>query len=193
MAKQNADKEKENTRSELFKIEEDSYSGDYYGDLLKEYQLYVGIMDETSARRQNANNFFLALNSLIITIMGVFLNRADCPLFISLLWMTATSIFGILLCLRWREIIQEYKNLNSGRFFIIHLLEERLPAKLFKAEWDYLRPPEKPRYGKLTVAEMDVPIYFVILYILLIVIGFVLLSSPNVHCSITDFFNSTSV
>jgi hypothetical protein len=58
MAKQNTDKEKENIRSELFKIEEDSYGGDYYGDLLKEYQLYVKIMDETSARRQNANNFF---------------------------------------------------------------------------------------------------------------------------------------
>ncbi len=150
-------------------------------------------MDDTSLRRQNANNFFLALNSFIITLMGVFLNRADCPLFISLFWMIVTSLFGIILCWRWREIIQEYRNLNTGRFYIIHLLEERLPAKLFKAEWDFLRPPGKPRYGKLTVAEKNIPVVFIGLYLMLILVGLVLLFSPNNYNSLIEFFNSTSV
>lgn len=187
------EKEVDKIRQELFKLKEVDYKGKYTEDLLKEYELYVKIMDETSSRRQNANSFFLGLNSLIITIMGIFLNRSEAPFFISLLWLITTSLFGLILCLRWRYIIQEYKNLNSGRFLVIHLLEERLPAKLFKAEWDYLTgDPDNQKYGKLSVAEMQVPNTFMILYMLLFLIGCVLIfKTPNVYFTMTEFFNST--
>ena len=187
------EKEQEKIRKELFKLNEKDYNGNYCDDVLVQYKMYVDIMDKTSTRRQNANNFFLALNSFLITIMGIFLNRSDYPLFISLSWAVVTAVFGIMLCIVWRDIIIEYKNLNTGRGVIILLLEERLPAKVFKAEWDYLHPDGTPRYAKLSVTEMNVPIIFVILYILLAVLGTLLLFSPSAYSTIVEYFNATIV
>lgn len=186
-------KELEKIRKELFITDKNTYEGDYSEDLLKQYQLYVEIMDNTSSRRQTANTLFLGLNTLIITIMVIFINRADCPFFISLLWLMIVSVFGIILNSRWANIIQEYRNLNSGRFYIIHLLEERLPAKLFKAEWDYLTGnPEEQRYGKITLAEKNIPFALIILFVIILIASIIIIIFiPNIYCTMTEFFNST--
>ena len=190
---ENENKELEKIRTELFTMDKDKYEGNYYEDILKEYQIYVEIMDNTSSRRQMANTLYLGLNTLIISVMVIFINRADCPFFISLLLLMIVSVFGIILNSRWVDIIQEYENLNLGRFYIIHLLEERLPAKLFKAEWDYLKGnPKEQRYKNITLAEKNIPLALMILFVIILIASLlIIIFIPNIFCTMKEFFNST--
>lgn len=158
-------------RAELFSKTSEDYGDNYNQHLLEEYKLYVNMMDKTSERRANANTFFLTINSAIIGLMGLMLKISGGTIFFNVLWNVMSAVFGILLCLRWEEIIKSYSDLNTGRFVIIHMLEERLPAKLYKAEWDYLKPKKgESRYTPMTLTEKRVPQLFKILYIILIVI-----------------------
>jgi len=164
----------EKIRKELFSYTKDNYGEKYQDHLLEEYKLYIQMMDNNSARRANANTFFLTINSAIVAIMGIITKLAGCPMFINILWIILSAIFGIILCYRWEDIINSYSDLNAGKFQIIHLLEERLPAKLYKAEWDYLRPEEREKkYTQMTVTEKRVIRMFRALYIILIIIGLV--------------------
>jgi len=158
-------------RAELFFIKREDYGDNYNQHLLEEYKLYVNMMDKTSERRSSANTFFLTINSAIIGLMGLLLKISGGTILFNVIWYVISAVFGILLCLRWEEVIKSYSDLNTGRFVIIHMLEEKLPAKLYKAEWDYLNPKEAAsRYTPMTLTEKRVPQLFKILYILLIAV-----------------------
>jgi len=183
--------ELDDIRKELFSISKESYGNYYEKHLLKQYKLYIEMMDRTSARRSSANTFFLTINSAIIAIMGILTKIAGCPLFINILWIIMSSVFGILLCYRWDDLIKSYSDLNTGRFVIIHLLEERLPARLFKSEWSYLKPKEgEPRYTEMTITEKRVPHLFRILYFLLVIIGLIsYIAGTEFQTILTKFLN----
>ena len=169
--KHKADEELETIRAELFSIKREDYGVNYNQHLLEEYKMYVNMMDKTSERRASANTFFLTINSAIIGLMGLLLKISGGTILFNVLWNIMSAIFGILLCLRWEEIIQSYSDLNTGRFVIIHMLEERLPAKLYKSEWDYLNPKEEAsRYTPMTITEKRVPQLLKLLYVILMVI-----------------------
>lgn len=163
--------ELEKIRAELFSITNEDYGDNYNQHLLEEYKLYVNMMDKTSERRASANTFFLTINSAIIGLMGLMLKISSGSIFFYVLWNVISALVGILLCFSWEEIIKSYSDLNAGRFVIIHILEERLPAKMYKSEWDYLKPQEgESRYTLMTLTEKRVPMLFKVLYIILIVI-----------------------
>lgn len=164
-------KEIEKIRAELYSVNAEEYGDRYNQHLFEEYKLYVNMMDKTSERRAKANTFFLAINSAIIGLMGLISRISGGTLIFNVLWIVMSASFGILLCICWEEIIKSYKDLNTGRFVIIHLLEEKLPAKLYKAEWDYLDPEDgEPRYTPMTNTEKRVPKLFKILYAIFIII-----------------------
>jgi len=161
--------EKESIKKELFSTSSEKYGDLYQEHLINQYKLYVEIANNTSNMRASANTYFLTINSAIIAITGLLTQIINCPLHISIMWFIFISIFGAILSIAWKLIIQSYSNLNAGRYFIIHLLEEKLPAKLFQAEWNYLYPSNGiKKYMPLTNIEKYVPILFVLIYILLI-------------------------
>ena len=78
---------------------------------------------------------------------------------------------GILSSFLWVTTINSYRQLNSGKFKVIHDLEEYLPYALFKKEWNYLgKGIQRRKYKKLTLVETGVPYTFMLLYGFLILI-----------------------
>ncbi|MDD1679377.1 MAG: hypothetical protein LUO93_09390 [Methanomicrobiales archaeon] len=168
--------EEKRLKSELFLIDPDSYGPNFHEHLLEMYKVYMEMADHVSQRRDSANNFFVTLNSAIIALIGIVASILTSSIILKFCWVVVISVTGIIICVRWRDIIQSHKDLNSGKFVIIHMLEEKLPATLYKTEWSYLNPPiGRKRYKSLTLAELQVPLVFIGLYTLIMSICIVLI------------------
>jgi len=151
--------------------------------MFEEYKLYVDIMDKTSNRRDSSNNFYLTLNSAIVTLSTLLYGFSTCPAYLADFWLIIVGIIGLIVCASWLQTIKSYKKLNEGRFKIIHLLEEKLPAKIFNAEWTYLKKgneESKSEYIELTNTEIKIPKVFGLIYVTIVIIGFLLLVNFNI-------------
>ncbi|MCL4301555.1 MAG: hypothetical protein KJ077_37995 [Anaerolineae bacterium] len=131
--------------------------------LFEQYKLFVEMQDKVSERRHSANTFFLTVNTALVTAIVGFISITPQPN-VQYGWIILAAIAGVVFSFTWWRLIQSYKQLNSGKFKIIHLLETRLPAKLFDAEWDALGHGDGTVYRPFNQEEKRVPIVFGALY-----------------------------
>lgn len=140
------------------------YGSKFKEHLLEQYKIYVETAERVSEKRQSANNFYLTLTSSIFALSSYL------SIIMINFWIILLSAIGIVISLVWIKNIISYKQLNTGKYQVIHKLEEHLPASLFKTEWnDYLEKGEGQKYTKLTNIEKYVPEIFIILYSIIIV------------------------
>jgi hypothetical protein len=137
-------------------------------DLLEQYRLCLEMADRISERRGAANMFFLTFNAAVIGALGTFFGEIPSR--------GAVVIYAAAIgfCAAWALLLRSYRNLNTAKFKIIGLLEERLPASPFyAAEWKALGEGKDWRkHIPLTPIETVLPIGFVLCYLYLIVITF---------------------
>lgn len=163
-------------KSELFTAEEKDYGKDYKRHLLEQYSLYVEMADRISQRRSKANTFFLSVNTLLVTAIGVLSKLESDFEILNSWWALTTSLAGILFCWTWLSIINSYRQLNTGKFKVINTIEQKLPLAMYKAEWSYLKPKGgASRYKQLTVVEVLVPKIFGLVYLVLMIMAAILL------------------
>lgn len=153
-------------------LEQELFGGDRKGDgeegkfdtLLEQYRLYVEMADNVSQRRHQSNAFFLTVNVALVTALSRFLT-GDGSMIANNAGVVIAATAGIAFAYFWRRLVRSYRQLNTGKFEVIHLLESRLPARLYDAEWSALGRGEDPeRYVPLTHVEENVPLVFVLLY-----------------------------
>lgn len=155
----------------------------HYMILFEEYKLYVDIMDKTSSRRDSSNNFYLTLNSAIVTLSTLLYGLSSCPAYLADIWLIIVGVIGIIVCRSWLQTINSYKKLNEGRFEVISRIEEKLPAQIFNAEWLFLKhgnEEPKSEYKELTKTEIQVPWIFKVVYAAIILIGLILFFNLNI-------------
>ncbi len=147
----------------LFKISEDNYGKHYKAHLLDLYKLYVDMADRISNRRQAANSFFLTINTAIIAFVAYLQLGSEQFKTISIHWIV--SLAAIILCFAWYRLIRSYKNLNSGKFKVIHAIEQHLPISPYDAEWEALgHGKDSKLYLPFTRIEILVPWVFLALH-----------------------------
>ena len=133
--------------------------------LLDQYRLLVESSERVVARRQTANTFFLSINSALLIAAGVLFREGDVMSVVGGGVGTALSLAGLLICFVWRRMVTSFRQLNTAKFEIIHLLEQHLPAAVFKAEWAALGEGEDPsRYRPFTRLETWIPMGLMSLY-----------------------------
>jgi hypothetical protein len=144
-----------------------NYSGPaekYQAAVLEQYKLYVEMADRTSARRSLTNTYFVTLNTLILTTVGVFWkNRPAAGV-----WYLAVPLVAVLVqCAAWFWLLRSYRQLNSAKYIVIGVLEERLPASPYwNAEWKALgEGGDSSRYWPLTHLEQWIPLSFALVYV----------------------------
>ncbi len=123
-----------------------------------QYELYIETAEKVSDRRQNANMYFLSINSLILGLSG-YLTTMSIEI-----WYLVLSLIGFMVAFFWFRIIESYRQLNAAKFRVIHEIEENLPISLFKSEWKYLKESDQ-KYAELTSVEKYVPLVFMLVYI----------------------------
>jgi hypothetical protein len=151
----------------LVRHTDENYGDAYRSHLLEQYKLYVDSAEKVSDRRVSANNYFLTVNALLVTLYSLV---ATSPF--STFWIILVPIAGLLVSLTWYQIITSYRNLNTVKFTVIHELEEHLPASLFNYEWSKAKEGRGRKYKPLSHMERFIPFVFMILYVLLAVAGF---------------------
>ncbi|MDE2670179.1 MAG: hypothetical protein OXI51_11045 [Chloroflexota bacterium] len=133
--------------------------------LLDQYRLMVESSERVVARRQTANTFFLSINSALLVATGILLSEGDVLSFAGGSLGVGISVTGLSICFVWWRMITSFQQLNVAKFKIIHLLEQQLPAALFKAEWVALGEGEDPSlYRPFTQLEKQIPVGLMYVY-----------------------------
>ncbi len=133
------------------------------GQLFEIYKIFVEMTDRISARRQIANSFFLTINIAVLTAFMHFQSVSD----MKHLWFL--NIAGIMISYMWICYIQSLKKLNGAKFDIIHLIEKKLVASAYTAEWAILLRP-KNGYKRLSDIEIYVPCVFILINIIIFIL-----------------------
>jgi hypothetical protein len=150
-------------------LEADLFAGDRSdevdtGVLLEQYRLYVEMADNVSQRRHQTNAFFLTVNLALVTALSTLVTGSGSAA-VGSGGVVIAAVAGIAFSHFWRRLVRSYRQLNSGKFSVVHHLETRLPARLYDAEWTALgRGMDPERYTPLTHLEEDVPVVFAALY-----------------------------
>ena len=137
----------------------------YRAAILDQYKTYVEMADRISARRGLTNTFFITLNSAVFTVIGLFWkDRPPEPSAPTLAVLLAVALAQ---CAAWYFIVRSYRQLNTVKYDVVGLLEERLPASpYYAAEWAALKKGEDKRvYWPLSHVEQWIPILFGLIYI----------------------------
>lgn len=139
-----------------------------YGELyaphvLEIYKMYVDMADKVSSRRQSANSYFLTLNTAIIAILS-YIEQCTSQV-ISSKYSWIVSFAGIILSYSWYRLIRSYKDLNSGKFKVVHHIERMLPIAPYDAEWKAIgEGKDKEMYLPFTKVEIRVPWIFLFVH-----------------------------
>jgi hypothetical protein len=146
-------------------LDQKQYGDKFTDHLLEQYKLYVESADKISDRRSLSNNFFLSINAVLLSGIGVALGTQTrgtsiFPIF--------TSLSGILFCIAWVQMVKSYRNLNRAKFEVIQEMERVLPAKMFTVEWTKFKSRDAVERSKeLTDVEKIVPLMFILCYLIL--------------------------
>ena len=144
--------------------------------LVDQYKLFVDTSERLVARRQVVNTFFLSVNALALSAVGIIAKEAtESPL--AATGIVAISIAAVALCVAWKRLVRSYAQLNRGKFEVIECLEDRLPAAVFRAEWAALKEGNDPSvYRPFTHTEAAVSSIFVAIHTLAAVLTVAMLS-----------------
>ena len=125
--------------------------------------------DRISQRRAQTNQFYITILSALVVILSFIVSNHLYSIILNLV-ILVVAIVGMLLCILWYYNIESYKQLNSGKFKVIHEMEATLPFAAYKREWEILGEGKKKRtYFLLTHVEKYLPLIMAGLYVLLII------------------------
>jgi hypothetical protein len=138
------------------------------GMLLEQYKLFVETSESLVSRRLTANSFFFSLASALFGAIGVVFHQSSSTSVVLWLSLLLIGLIGALVCMAWARLIRSYGQLNAGKFKVIDLLEERLPAALFRAEWLALGEGKDPkRYKSFVTSELWIPNLLLVVFLLI--------------------------
>ena len=126
--------------------------------ILKEYEIIADSAQNVTTWRQNANNFFLTINSFLLSAGAYLVGSA-------LIGSVGVAIIGITIAFLWRKTIIYYRALNEAKFDVILKIEEILPISIFGNEWAEF---EKKKVPTTTKTEMKLPLIFMAAYVMVI-------------------------
>ena len=154
--------------TKLFVVESAKYGDKYVEHLLEQYKTYVKSAEKVSEQRQKANEYFLAVNTGLVAVLGFVATKTDANTMAVIL--AFASVAGIVMCHLWYRIVLSYDGLNTGKYRVIHAIERRLPLALYDTEWDVLgRGEKKELYWPFSHIERRVPWIFICIYALLLI------------------------
>lgn len=130
--------------------------------LLLEWQTCVEMANYISQRRDTMNNFFITMNLAIMAAVSIVWDIKSVLILIA----------GVVICVLWILLINNYKKINAVKFEIINEMEKGLPYPAFNEEWEKLK--DRKTYIDCTKLEKFLPILFIILYIVTALIIFVI-------------------
>ncbi|MFZ1519296.1 MAG: hypothetical protein WAU11_11000 [Ignavibacteriaceae bacterium] len=148
------------------------FTGNKYDDketnlLFEQYKLYLELVDRISDRRQNANSYFLGINTALCAVIGYLFSKDIDSEVKPLIWFVPFA--GIILSYFWYRLVKSYRDLNTAKFQVVHSIESKLPLAPYHAEWIALgEGNDSKKYTPFTHLEIWVPRCFILLYLIIL-------------------------
>ena len=160
-------------KSSLLGAPREEYESAHREHLLEQYKLYVEMADRVSQRRGQANAFYVSLLLALLAWL-TFLADRDFSSAAQDAVLVGTGVAGIFVCFIWYVHIRSYQQLNSGKFKVIHEMEQLLPFPCYDREWELLGVgQDKRKYLQVSVVEQFAPGFLGLLYFGLILFAVV--------------------
>lgn len=137
---------------DLVSVDRDSFGGDYDAAVVEQWKTCVETANSITEKRNVANGIFITVNTALFAVITFSLDYRNILL----------AAVGIIICVLWIQLLDNYKRLNEAKYDIINEIEAMLPLSPFKAEWTRLC--KQGNYIGLTKIEKMVPIVFLVLY-----------------------------
>ena len=138
-------------------MKQKEYGEKFNDHLLDQYKLYVELTDRLSQRREHTNNLYISLVSGLFAVIALVLNNGE-----------ASDLRYV--CILWYINIESYRQLNTGRFKVIHEMEKYLPYPCYSREWEILGEGREPKkYRPITHIQRYVPLAILLPYLILFV------------------------
>ena len=142
---------------------------EYRSYLLEQYKIFITSAEKISDRRQTANSFYVTLNTVIITLVS-YLHRGQGE---NLDNYFLIPLAGVVVSYTWLRLLRSYKDLNTAKFSVIHMIENKLPLNMYDAEWEALgRGKDTKKYRSFTSLEFTIPGVFIGLHTVALVMSF---------------------
>lgn len=159
----------DSNNKEIYPAEKGQYGSLYQEHFFEQYKILVESIEKNSDRRQSANNYFIAINGAFITILGLTFQIGDAH--VRLGARILLGIAGIVASIIFWLLIRAYKQLATGKFKVLHKIEERLPIALYRYEWKILDGGKKwSTYFPFSHIEMKFPWFFAVGYLVLLIL-----------------------
>jgi hypothetical protein len=130
----------------------------------EQYKLYIESIEKISDRRDSANKYFMAINSSIFVLAGLVIQYTHDN---KRLFLIGLCVLGLFISIIFWRLINSYKQLNTGKFAMVHKIEQKLPLKLYKDEWKILgEGKNKKKYYPFSHIEQLIPSLLGVCYIL---------------------------
>lgn len=142
-------------------------------DVFDEYRLFIEDTAQFSERRQKISNTYIAVNSLLLTAIGLLIKDSIAQSSLKFLLPLPLVVAGIGVCLWWRQLIRKYKELVGLRMEVLREMEQMMrgSVRMYHLE-DALYPRDEkgkpiPDEGlNFSDIEAKLPILFIVLYAL---------------------------
>ena len=132
--------------------------------MIELYKVMVASSEALVARRQGVNTFFLTLNGVIFTALGLVVGKGLVS-YLEAFGLIGLSVTGGILALAWRGLLVSFSQLNTGKFAVINRIEAFLPAAVYAGEWVALGEGKRPDlYKSSTSRELWTPVTFFVVY-----------------------------
>lgn len=150
-------------------------------ELFEQYKIFVQTSEDLVKRKQNVNNFYVTLNSVILSaIVSVMCAINDLPVLfgtvkVSLIISVFTALIGLIICFSWISLLNSYADLNSSKMKIIEYIEQHLALNLYETEWTVMtQKVGKKKYKSFSKKEKVIANLFGILYLIIVILGIIL-------------------
>lgn len=146
-------------------------------DVLDLYKMAVEMADRVSARRGQANQFYVSLETLIVGAPAL-IQASDQGTAFGEGRASILALVGVIVAIVWWLQLRSYRDLNKAKFAVITKIEnDHLPIKAFKDEWRQLKsdpvPRWRARYAELGTVERMVPFVFILINLAVLVLAVV--------------------
>ena len=148
--------------------------------LLEQYKLFVTTSEDLVKRKQGVNQFYVTLNSIIVSaVITVLCALGKFPLIFginaSCILAGSLAVLGGIVCFSWISMLSAYGKLNSGKMDVIINIEKKLPLNLFDKEWEMVVGKYKnKKYVSFTKKEKSIAIIFATVFAALLAISIIL-------------------
>lgn len=135
--------------------------------LLDLYKAYLADLQQIGGRLETNRGFMLSILTLLFVFLslagkdGTFLKIAP-----QLTWLILS--IAVVTCIAWYLRIRTYSLIIKTKFAVLHEIEEELPFKCFKREWE-LFSKEKPIF--LTSIDSWIPVILAVAFVLMVFIA----------------------